>query len=323
MSLWITRFVLLILIIMIVIVIYKIHRIIYLDKRLRGYIVSSLDDDISVMDKLGNKYHSFLSRFQENNKLKKRANRYRKYTVLGEFDSPVFFIMNKLVIGVGFTFLVVISSFLNGKFVSFLGFVFSFISGYYLYDIYLYFYVKYKKKRIKNDMLRAIILMNNSFKVGKSIMQAVYIASEELPKTIGIEFKRIYQDMSYGLSADLAFQRFSKRVNLEEATYVASSLSILNQTGGNIVSVFNTIEKTLFDRKKLENDLKTSAAASNLVVKFLMVIPVVFTLLIYVINPHYFDSLFSSFLGYFLLFIMWFMFIIYIYLLNKILKVRV
>ena len=323
MSLWITRIVLLILVIVALIAIYRIQRIIYLDKRLSDYSVHGMDDTISVMDRVGISYRSFLSRFQNSDKLKKHADRYRKYVVLGDNDHPVFFIIRKLIIGFGFTFLVVISSFLNGKFVSFFGIIFSFIFGYYLYDIYLYFYVKYKKKRIKNDMLRAVILMNNSFKAGKSIMQAVYIASEELPKAIGMEFRRIYQDMSYGLSADLAFQRFSKRVRLEEATYVASSLSILNQTGGNIVSVFNTIEKTLFDRKKLENDLKTSAAASNLVVKFLMVIPVVFVILIYAINPHYFDSLFSSFLGYFLLFIMWFMFIIYIYLLNKILKVRV
>ena len=192
-------------------------------------------------------------------------------------ENPIFFILYKLCIGSFFTFLVIISSLFNGKIVSFFGFVVSFILGYYIYDVYLYFYAKYRKKRIKNDMLRAVILMNNSFKAGKSIMQAVHIVSEKLSKPISIEFKRIYLDMYYGLSADMAFQRFSKRIHLEEANYVASSLSILNQTGGNIVSVFNTIEKTLFDRKKLENDLKTSAAASNLVVKFLMFIPIVST----------------------------------------------
>ena len=102
-----------------------------------------------------------------------------------------------------------------------------------------------------------------------------------------------------------------------------SQLTILNKTGGNIVSVFTSIEKTLFDRKKLENDLKTSASASNFVVKFLMIIPIIFVLVIYVISPTYFDPLFSSPLGYFILLMMWMMFIIFIYLLNKIMKVKV
>ena len=172
-------------------------------------------------------------------------------------------------------------------------------------------------------MLRAIIIMNNAFKAGKSTLQAVEIASHDLPQPIAKEFQKIYQDMSYGLSADVAFNRFAKRVNLEEANYIASSLTILNKTGGNIVMVFSSIERTLFDKKKLESDLKNSAAASNLVVKVLMVIPVLFVLLIYVISPTYFNPLFSSTLGYFCLFIIFIMFITYIYLLNKIMKVKV
>ena len=312
-----------ILVILIISLIRIVSRIIFFDKRLKGYSVSNANDDVSIMDKLFSYYHQFLSKFEKNTTLQKRSSSYSKYITLGEYENPVFFLLHKLVIGFIFTILVVFSSLLSGHFVSFFGIIISFGIGYYLYDIYLYFSTVAKKKKIKNDMLRAVILMNNSFKAGKSIMQAVFIASMELPKPINLEFKRIYQDMSYGLSADVAFQRFSKRVGLSEANYISSSLSILNKTGGNIVSVFTSMEKTLFDRKKLENDLKMSSSASNLVVKFLMGVPIVFALVIYVVSPHYFDPFFSSFLGYFLLFIMWLMFVIYIYLLNKILKVKV
>lgn len=172
-------------------------------------------------------------------------------------------------------------------------------------------------------MLRAVIVMNNAFKAGKSTLQAIEIASLDLPMPIAREFQKIYQDMSYGLSVDVAFGRFAKRVKLEEANYIASSLTILNKTGGNIIHVFSSIERTLFDKKKLESDLKNSTAASNLVVKVLMVIPIIFVLLIYVISPTYFEPLFSSTLGYMILLIIGLMFISYIYLLNKIMKVKV
>ncbi len=323
MLVWISRIFIVILIIGIVIGIRQLERIIYFERRIKRYTVNSNNDDISFMDRMEIKYRNFLKKYEHNGRLEKRANSYKKYITLGEEESPVFFLLHKLVIGVLFTIIVMISSLISGHFLSLVGILFSFVVGYYIYDLYLYFSLKYKRKKIKNELLRAVILLNNSFKAGKSILQAVMIASRELPKPINQEFYRIYQDMSYGISADVAFSRFSKRVGLEEATYIASSLSILNKTGGNIVSVFNTIEKTLFDRKKLENELKTSAAASNLVVKFLMVIPFVFVFVIYVISPHYFDSLFSSYLGYFLMLLMWIMFVIYIYLLNKILKVKV
>ena len=323
MATWIIRTIIILIVIILLYLSHKIERMLFFERRIKRYSIHSAKEDISFMDKAITKYKSFISRFENNQKLQKHSENYKKYITVGEKESPVTFLLYKLTIGIIFTLIVMISSLISGKLLSFLGIIISFIIGYYLYDIYLYISLKRKTKKIKNDMLRAIILLNNSFKAGKSILQAVKIASQKLPKPISEEFKRISQDMSYGLSADVAFQRFAKRVNLEEATYVASSLTILNKTGGNIVSVFTSIEKTLFDRKKLENDLKTSAAASNFVVKFLMIIPIMFVLVIYVNSPTYFNPLFSSPLGYFLLLIMWIMFITFIYLLGKIMKVKV
>ena len=100
------------------------------------------------------------------------------------------------------------------------------------------------------------------------------------------------------------FSRFAKRVNIEEAEYLSSSLTILNRTGGNIVAVFDSIEKTLFDKKKLKEDLKNSTAVSKLVVRILLFVPIVFVGIIYLLNPTYFNPFFESTLGYILLFIM-------------------
>ena len=323
MGTWLIRIVIITLVIVILFLFHRLERIIFFERRIKRYTIHSAKEDISIMDRTAIKYRKVLSKFENNEKLKKNSNHYKKYITLGSTENPTIFLLNKLIIGIVFTLLVIFSTLISGNIASFPVLIISFIIGYYIYDVYLYISTKNKKKKIKNDMLRAVILLNNSFKAGKSILQSVHIASKELPKPIKDEFKKIEQDMSYGLSADIAFQRFSKRVNLEEATYISSSLTILNKTGGNIVSVFSSIEKTLFDRKKLENELKTSAAASNFVVKFLMVIPLIFTLLIYIISPNYFNPLFETPLGYFVLLIIFLMLLIFIYLLNKIMKVKV
>ena len=303
---------------------FKLYKAIHSEKRIARYSLNMNNtEELSYFDKLESKYHKLVSRLQKNKVLMKHSSKYKKYIPVGEKINAIQFIINKLVIASCFVILVIISYAIQGKLISFIGFIFSFIIGYYLYDIYLNITKKRKQAKIKNDMLRAVIIMNNAFKAGKSTLQAVNIASRDLPKPISLEFQKIYQDMSYGLSVDVAFTRFAKRVKLEEANYIASSLTILNKTGGNIIMVFSSIERTLFDKKKLESDLKNSSAASNLVVKFLMVIPILFVILIYVISPDYFEPLFASTLGYFILFIIWLMFVIYIYLLNKIMKVKV
>ena len=216
----------------------------------------------------------------------------------------------------------IIAMSIQGKLVTIFQILCSLIIGFYVLDIYLIMTTKVNRKKIEDEMLRAIIVMNNAFKSGKSTIQAVEIASKKLPKPIGYEFEKIYEEMKYGLSIDTVFDRFAKRINIEEAEYLSSSLTILNRTGGNIVAVFDSIEKTLFDKKKLKEDLKNSTTVSKLVVKILLFVPVIFALIIYILNPHYFDPFFASSLGYLLLGIIIIMFIVYAYLLSKIVKVN-
>jgi tight adherence protein B len=324
----ILRLVIVIIIVVIIDLILKLNKAIKVERRLARYSIDSIDsDDNSLGDLIKIKYNRFIRRtrkkFKNNNIFNNKAEKYNKYIMTGDKTEVIDFIITKLILGICIVFLVTISGIIQGKLIDFLEMIISFIIGYYIYDIYLIIYNKRRTKKIKNDMLRSVIIMNNAFKVGKSTLQAVEIASNSLPKPISIEFKKIYQDLSFGISSDIAFSRFSRRVNLEEARYISSSLTILNKTGGNIVAVFSSIERTLFEKKKLEEDLKNSTSASNLIVKVLMIIPLVFTLIIYVLSPNYFDPLFSSTLGYMLLVIIAIMFIIYIYLLNKIMKVKV
>ena len=129
--------------------------------------------------------------------------------------------------------------------------------------------------------------------------------------------------MKYGLSVDTVFERFAKRVDLEEAVFLSSSLTILNKTGGNIVEVFSSIERTLFDKKKLNEELKNISASPKMVTRVLLVIPIIFISIIYILNPSYFAPLFSSTLGYMIIVTIVLMFIIYVILLNKITKIDV
>ena len=216
-----------------------------------------------------------------------------------------------------------LSSIFNDKSLTIVSLLVNLILGYYLLDIFLFFYYKRQTKLIDNELLRAIIVMNNAFKSGKSTLQALNIAASELPEPISDEFKKMYLDMKYGLSVDAVFDRFAKRVDLEEAVYLSSSLTILNKTGGNIVEVFSSIERTLFDKKKLNEELKNISASPNMIIKVLFIIPIVFVLIIYILNPNYFKPLFESTLGYMIIGIMVLMFIIYVVLLKRIMKIEV
>lgn len=296
-------------------------------KRVSFYAMEPIhDNSIPLTDRLIKVYFSLLSKCRKYIKrvdyFNRKARKYDKYIKYKHRDNitSIDFITNKLVIMVLFLILAIISSiFTTG--INLFALVIDAIIGWYLLDIFLVIYYKRQTKLIENELLRSIIVMNNAFKSGKSTLQALKIASLELPEPISDEFKKMYLDMKYGLSVDTVFDRFAKRVNLEEATFLSSSLTILNKTGGNIVLVFSSIERTLFDKKKLNEELKNISAGPNMIIKVLFIIPIIFTLIIYILNPEYFNPLFESTLGYMIVGIIVVMFIIYVLLLKRITKI--
>ncbi len=313
---------------LVIIYLIKERKALNIERRIGHYSIESVrDDSLSFFDQMKDKYHDLIKRLRKyiakSVFLVRLSKKYDKYVTYQKDDSPIDYVTNKLLISIAFVMLTIFSQILQIRVISLFELFLNMLVGFYILDIYLIYDRKRKLKLIENEMLRAVIIMNNAFKAGKSTIQAVYIASNELPEPICDEFKRIYQELKYGLSVDTVFERFAKRVDIEEARYLSSSLTILNKTGGNIVKVFNSIEKTLFDKKKLNEELKNLTVSSNLVVKVLLFVPFVFSFLIYILNPKYFAPLFNNSLGMAIIILILLIFVLYVFFLQKIMKVKV
>ena len=195
------------------------------------------------------------------------------------------------------------------------------IIAFFLLDIVVYTSFVNKKKLMSEQLLQAVVIMNSAFKSGKNILSVVNIVRKELPSPIKNEFDIIYKDLSYGLSVENCFERFSNRIKLEEAKYITSSLALLSKTGGNIVTVFNMIEKNFYDKLKINNELKSLTSTSNFLYKFLLILPVIFILVIICLNPSYFMPLLTNPIGYVIDFIIFVIYVVYLLIVKKVMKV--
>lgn len=201
--------------------------------------------------------------------------------------------------------------------------LFTFIIGFFITDIILFVRYKNKRKRIEEDLLKSIIIMNNAFKSGRNIVQAIEIVKDQLDGPISDEFKKILMDITYGLSLEVVFDRFYHRVKLEDARYITSSLTLLNKTGGNIVRVFASIEKSFYNKKKLRDELKSMTASSTFVFRVLTFLPFVLGLIIYILNPTYFVPFISSTLGVLFLLLLIFLLALYVIVVKRVMRVRI
>ncbi len=131
----------------------------------------------------------------------------------------------------------------------------------------------------------------------------------------------MHMQLQFGLSLDVAFSRFSERIKIEEVNYLTASLTILNKTGGNIIKVFSSIEKTLFNKKKLKLELKSLTGSSRIIMYLLSGLPIFLVVVIAMINPNYFVSLYTTPIGLIILLISLIIYISYIIVVRKIMKV--
>ena len=239
----------------------------------------------------------------------KKANKYDVYSI-------------KILISILVFMVYTITSVLNKNFEFPIGLIFL-VLGYFATDIYLEILNQIRIKNIEGDLLKAIIIMNNAFKSGLNISNALDVVITDLDGPVRDEFMLIKKDLSSGIDTSEAFNRFYKRVKLDDAQYISSSLSILNVTGGNITFIFSNIEEALTNKKKLKDELKAMTASSMLVYRVLTFMPFILIFIILMLNKDYFNPLFNNILGIFAIILALILYTIYILVIRKILKVEV
>lgn len=307
----------------------RLYRALKLEKRIAKFaIVSKDDNEISLFDKMCKFSWILVNKFSQvlvkSDVFSKYGQTYNKFIAFDEKDKKmgIDFVSAKILLSLGVFILSLITMLFHYIHFNLMFIMIVFIISFFIPDIFLNIEFYKKRKKVEEDLLKAIIIMNNAFQSGRNIMQAIEIVKAELDGPIQDEFKKIYLDITYGLSLDVVFSRFYDRVKLEDAKYITTSLTLLNKTGGDIIKVFSLIEKSIFDKKNLKNELKSLTASSEFVFKLLISLPFIFILIIFLLNPSYFMPLFTTTLGIIILILTILIYVLYILLVKKVLEVE-
>ena len=277
------------------------------------------DDFFLIYEKFIKKVSKFLYKIKIFNKYSLKYQKYIDKEDKNKVDR-MDFVSKKVLLSLLYLIIVICFDVVKYQNITFIQLIFAGIIGFYTVDFFLISTNKFLNRQRENDLLKAITIMNNSFKSGHSIMQAIKLVADELDSSLGLEFKKMYVDLTYGLSLDIVFKRFESRVNIDDVKYITTSLTILNETGGDIVKVFESVEKTFFNNKKLKDELKNLTASSKLLYYVLLFIPVIFAILIYLLDNTYFTPLFTSTIGYLVLITCICIYVSYILVIKKIMK---
>ena len=127
--------------------------------------------------------------------LKKYSLKYEKYIDKNKpgIHDPMEYIASKFILSIVAIFILIVSAVVQNDSITFIKVFIAFCLGFFSLDILLLSRGKIVLHRMKNDLLKAITIMNNSFKSGRSIVQTIKIVSDEIDGPLQEEFKKMYE----------------------------------------------------------------------------------------------------------------------------------
>lgn len=187
--------------------------------------------------------------------------------------------------------------------------------------------VKIKKKsilkKIDQQLPDTIMLLSNSLKAGYSFMQAVEVASRELPQPISLEFKQLLKEVNLGVNAETALESLTGRVQSEDMRLVILAVLIQRQIGGNLSEILDNISDTIRSRIKLKGEISVLTAQGRVSGFIISLLPIGLGFAISVINPTYIMVLFTEPLGMMMLGASVVMQMVGIFFIRKIIRIEV
>lgn len=182
------------------------------------------------------------------------------------------------------------------------------------------------ERRIKAyslQMVDALQLLSNGIRAGLSVPQAIGMIVEEMPAPISQEFNILLQQNRIGVPLEECFENLAKRVPLEDNDMFVSSVNILRETGGNLAETFDTIVEVIRERVRLQQKVDTYTAQGMFQGMTIGAMPYLLGMVYFLQDPGSMTPLFTTPLGWVMLFLAVGFDLAGIYVIMKIVKIKI
>ncbi len=126
-----------------------------------------------------------------------------------------------------------------------------------------------------------------AIRAGLPLAEALRSLSREMPSPSKEEFARVVGDMAIGRSVDVALVRLHERTGLTEYAFLAVTLGLQSQTGGNLAETLENLADMVRKRVAMAKRAKALAAEAKMQAGILVVLPFVAAFAMSFIQPFY------------------------------------
>ncbi|MBI1801021.1 MAG: type II secretion system F family protein [Chloroflexi bacterium] len=143
----------------------------------------------------------------------------------------------------------------------------------------------------------AITLLANSIRSGSSLPQSMELISRESQPPIAEEFGRVIREIGLGLAIEPALNNMARRIRNDDLDLMVTAILVQHEVGGNLAQILEIIGFTIRERIRIKGEINVLTAQQKGAGYLVGSMPLIVTVILFLINPVYMSELFNSVVG--------------------------
>lgn len=149
-------------------------------------------------------------------------------------------------------------------------------------------------KAIEAQLPEALDLIARTLQAGHAFIMGLKMVGEQLDDPIRTEFRKAFDEISFGISVADSMKAMSERVDLIDLKFFVTALLVQLETGGNLAEIIQGIAHLIRARFELYGKIKTLSAEGRISALVMFFLPFGLGGALYLINPSYISLLFTD-----------------------------
>ncbi|MBI1366928.1 MAG: pilus assembly protein [Alphaproteobacteria bacterium] len=154
-----------------------------------------------------------------------------------------------------------------------------------------------RQKKFADEFSNAIDVIVRGVKSGLPVNECLKIIAAEAPKPVCEEFYQLTEGIRIGLSLEQALARMYERMPLQEVSFFGIVLMIQQKTGGNLAEALSNLANVLRGRKLMEGKIKALSAEAKASAMIIGALPFLVMGAVKLSSPDYLQPLFTEKVG--------------------------
>ncbi len=180
-----------------------------------------------------------------------------------------------------------------------------------------------RRKKIDEQLADGLTMIANGLRAGLSLVQAIETVVREAKPPLSQEFEIVLREHRLGSSLGDALIHLAQRIPGKDTRIMVNATLILLESGGNLPERFDNLANTIHERKRVQQKIKTMTAEGETQAWILAALPLVLALVLNYMNHDVFQLMYTTPLGWLLMILIVLMESVGLYLMLKMVKVKI